>query len=232
MNGKFLNINTIYSATEGEGILIGTPQVFVRFQGCSIGCLNCDSKDTWSFKESGNYSIESTMKEIASFNIPRVSITGGDPLHPKNIDAVITLARVLKSKGFFINLEAAGTKVVDSLFDIIDFISFDFKTLSTGVKIKKNILKSFIIQYGNKAQIKSVIETKEDFCQVKNLFEEIQAENNFTTPWVLTPAYNPGQKFDLSFFEWIIQENEKEGHCFRVIGQQHKWIFGPDRTDV
>ena len=47
-------INSIYRATEGEGVFVGRPQIFVRYQGCAIGCINCDSKDTWEFdKEKG-----------------------------------------------------------------------------------------------------------------------------------------------------------------------------------
>ena len=43
-------LNSIYPATEGEGVHIGTPQIFVRYQGCKVGCLNCDSRDTWAFR--------------------------------------------------------------------------------------------------------------------------------------------------------------------------------------
>ncbi|MEX0799567.1 MAG: hypothetical protein WD025_08980, partial [Bacteriovoracaceae bacterium] len=58
-----LAINSIYMATEGEGIHVGTPQIFVRFQGCAIGCVNCDSKDTWEFLP-GNKALETVLREV------------------------------------------------------------------------------------------------------------------------------------------------------------------------
>ena len=93
MKELVLPINSIYRATEGEGVFIGHPQVFVRTQGCSIGCLNCDSKDTWDFDEKTNRSLENILAEVSeqSFRgaINRISITGGDPLHPSNQNALV-----------------------------------------------------------------------------------------------------------------------------------------------
>ena len=53
--------NSIYSATEGEGIHIGSPQTFIRFQGCKVGCFNCDSKDTWSFRGGQMFTTEMVL---------------------------------------------------------------------------------------------------------------------------------------------------------------------------
>ena len=92
-----LNINSIYMATEGEGIHIGKPQIFVRFQGCTVGCLNCDSKETWDFNSSLR-SFESVVDQVEEeagkypHRIKRISITGGDPLHPKHTQAVEKLS--------------------------------------------------------------------------------------------------------------------------------------------
>ena len=128
-----LTLNSIYAATEGEGIHIGKPQIFVRFQGCAIGCLNCDSKETWDF-DGEKTSLESAVSQVEEIagNYPhrlkRVSITGGDPLHPKLLPGVVAAAGELKKRGYYINIEASGSRVVDELFDIVNFISFDFKT--------------------------------------------------------------------------------------------------------
>ena len=81
-----LNLHSIYRATEGEGVFIGVPQIFVRFQGCAVGCVNCDSKETWDFEENRLFPIENVLTKISLLGgdeINRVSITGGDPLHPK-----------------------------------------------------------------------------------------------------------------------------------------------------
>ncbi|MBT6326188.1 MAG: 7-carboxy-7-deazaguanine synthase QueE [Bdellovibrionales bacterium] len=229
-----LLINSIYRATEGEGIHIGTPQIFVRLQGCRLYCKNCDSKNTWKFDSSSAMELEDILENISLLNvnntIKRVSITGGDPLDLNHLEGVLILIKVLKEKNYFINVEASGSSIVHECFDIVDFISFDFKTPSTGVLKDVSILETLNKHYGNKIQVKSVIETKEDFYFILEAFHKLGDKVNF--PWCLTPAYNSNEEFPLERFKEVIDLNEKEGSFFRVIGQQHKWIYGPNKLDV
>ena len=233
---KIFLINAIYKATEGEGVHIGTPQVFVRFQGCSIGCLNCDSKDTWDFTGEMmtlNQVWENILKESYDGKIKRVSITGGDPLHPKHEEAVTTLVKFLKQKGFYVNIEAAGTRVVDGIFDFLDFISFDLKTPSTGVKIPTANLVKLHNQYTGRFQVKAVISDERDFSATLDVYNEVLSQTeNMSDPWVLTPCYEPNEEFPMERFTQVQDLNEKAGGIFRVIGQQHKWVHGPNKKEV
>jgi len=223
------SINAIYMATEGEGIYVGTPQVFVRFQGCSIGCLNCDSKDTWEFAKKPTANLQTVLAEIAKFPLQRVSITGGDPLHPIHALAVTELTHALKKKGYWVNLEASGTRIDDTLFDILDFISFDYKTPSTGVVTNVDLIERLAQHYPQKFQVKSVVADDVDFNYVLAAYNKIQ-HKQFT--WCLTPVYNTGEEFPQERFIKIIELNQQNGAYFRVIGQQHKWIFGPNRKNI
>lgn len=231
-----LNINAIYMATEGEGIHIGTAQIFVRFQGCAVGCINCDSKETWDFIDLTR-SLESVIEEVEKLSkqkvspIKRVSITGGDPLHPKNEAGVLALVKELRRRGYYINIEAAGTRVVDSIFTLVDFISFDFKTPSTHVITNMKVLTNFIRNYSDKAQIKSVISDKKDYEFTYNAFKEV--ENLLEAiPWVLTPCFEPGEQFPGARFAMIMDLNHTYGAPFRVVGQQHKWVYGAEAKNV
>lgn len=232
-----LALNAIYLATEGEGIHIGTPQIFVRFQGCAIGCLNCDSKETWEFTD-GTITMAETLAEIENLagshpqKLNRVSITGGDPLHPKHTEAVDLLVKELKRAGYYINIEAAGTRLVDSIFDNINFVSYDLKTPSTGVRVNMKLLEKLLVQYNGKAQIKAVIADKKDFEFVYDIYTQMQEKHNSDIPWVLTPCYEPGEEFPKERFVEVITLNESYGSVFRVIGQQHKWIHGPNKQNV
>lgn len=235
MTKKYL-MNSIYRATEGEGIFLGIPQVFVRFQGCNIGCINCDSKDTWAF-EGDEFTFEEVVEQIKietfDFKIKRISITGGDPLHPKHETQVLELIRHFKAKGFFVNIEAAGVRVVDTIFDSLDFISFDFKTPSTGVKTKVEHIIKLNSQYPKKFQVKAVIANEFDFRVTLEAFERVKAQSEVMNfDWVLTPCYEPEEEFPMKRFQEILKWNEENGGVFRVIGQQHKWVFGPDKKQV
>lgn len=237
---KLFYINSIYRAIEGEGVQIGTPQIFVRFQGCNIGCLNCDSKDTWEFETQKAYSLEEVMAEVEKLSgnyphrIRRVSITGGDPLHPKHVPQVLALSQQLKKEGYYINIEAAGTRVVDSIFDTVDFISFDFKTPSTGVETNPELIVKMAHQYPNKFQIKSVIADEKDFFAAKNAYFWVLEKAQKTLPfhWCLTPAYETQEDFPQNRFQSIMEMNLNFGSHFRVIGQQHKWVYGAEKKQV
>lgn len=227
-------INSIYRATEGEGHNLGQTQVFVRFQGCNIGCYNCDSKDTWDFPEHAQMPISEVLNRVEAQDLgpsKRVSITGGDPLHPKNSPAVLTLVRELKARKYWVNIEAAGTRIVPEIFDLVDFISFDYKTPSTGVKANRNLFEKLAQQFSGKFQIKAVIENEGDFKSALNFQREVFPEGaNF--PWYLTPCYNNEEQFPLERFHQVIGWNEAVGGPFRVVGQQHKWLHGPDKKQV
>jgi len=228
-------INSIYRSTEGEGVHIGTPQIFIRFQGCHVGCSNCDSKETWDFDPRFTMSLDEVMEKIETLSqdiIKRVSITGGDPLHPSHVPSLLELIKELKQRNYFINLEAAGTRVVKEVFDQVDFISFDFKTPSTSVKTSRQVLLDFIKSFSEKSQIKAVVADKKDFEAVYDVFHFIRAEGAPSLPWCLTPCYNPDEPFPMNRFQHIVQLNEKFGLPFRVIGQQHKWVYGAETRFV
>jgi len=232
---NLLNIHSIFKSTEGEGVWVGTPQIFVRFQGCNIGCINCDSKETWDFEQGTYLTQDFVLKEIEKLslgNTKRVAITGGDPLHPKHESAVIDLVDILKTKGFTVTIEAAGTRVVDKIFDKIDFINFDIKTPSTSVKFNHRPLLKLIEQYKGKSQIKSVIQDEKDFKMVCDLFDSIESSNKFEIPWVLTPCYEPKETNAIQRTQDILTWAQESSIPFRVILQQHKVIYGSDKTNV
>lgn len=232
-------INSIYPAIEGEGIHIGMAQIFVRFQGCAIGCVNCDSKETWEFSDRFNWPKGKVIAEIEqisqSYKIPvkRVSITGGDPLHPKHVPAVIDLIHCLKANDYQVNIEAAGSRVVPEVFDLVDFISFDVKTPSTQVKTPLQNLTKLIASYPNKFQVKSVVADEVDFNFVLDFYQQAKAQTKVKEiPWVLTPCLEPSENFSAKRFIEIYTLNLDHGGIFRVIGQQHKWVYGVDAINV
>lgn len=230
-------INSIYPSLEGEGILIGTPQVFVRFQGCTIGCQNCDSKYTWDFSNKYLFSFEQVVEKINFFlqkySLEAITITGGDPLHLKNQPCVQKIITTFPNKK--ISIEAAGNCVVKEIFNSVDFINFDYKTPSTKVKCNINHLIKTIENYSAKMQIKSVVENEKDFFfllkerkKIENLFKEKKV------CWAITPAYNNDETLE-QFIEKtkkIIKWNFENNSYFQIICQQHKLIYGTQEYDV
>src|SRR5437867_13038370 len=82
-----------FHSIQGEGVSAGTPAVFVRLQGCSVGCRWCDTKYSWDAAQGRAIGRDELWAEIArapvgapgaagagSGEAPLLVITGGEPL--------------------------------------------------------------------------------------------------------------------------------------------------------
>lgn len=81
--------------SNGPGI-----RVSIFMQGCTFNCKNCFNKETHDFnggKEFTDEVIEKVIKLAESDEIKGLSILGGEPLHPKNIEGATKLAKKFKS---------------------------------------------------------------------------------------------------------------------------------------
>ncbi len=225
-----LLVNCIYAAPEGEGVRIGTPQVFLRLQGCSIGCVNCDTKESWDFDPSYSKKLSEIVEEVDKFKLKYLSITGGDPLDPRHTKNLLELIKVFKAKDYFINIEASGSRVVPEIFDLVDFISFDFKTPSTEVKLPVANIFKLAQNYSAKSQLKAVVAHQKDFSAVYQLYQDNPELKKLQ--WVITPCFEPKNAFPAGLIQNIIQWNADLATPFRIILQQHKVIYGPDKKLV
>ena len=74
-------------------------RVSIFFQGCSFHCENCFNEETWDFNGGLEFTDEVIDKIItlsSADHITGLSILGGEPMHPKNIDGTIKLAKKYK----------------------------------------------------------------------------------------------------------------------------------------
>ena len=76
-------------------------RVSVFFQGCSFHCKNCFNPETWDFaggKEFDDSVIDEILDLCKEDHITGLSILGGEPLHPNNIEGTTKLAKRFKEK--------------------------------------------------------------------------------------------------------------------------------------
>ena len=57
-------ISEIYQSRQGEGLLTGTPSVFVRTSGCNLRCSFCDTPFASWKPEGENLSIEQIVQRV------------------------------------------------------------------------------------------------------------------------------------------------------------------------
>ena len=114
--------------SNGPGI-----RVSVFMQGCSFHCKNCFNPETWDFdsgKEFSNNTIDEVLNLCNKNHINGLSILGGEPMHPRNIEATTKLAKAFKEKypnknlwvwsGFKFDEDLKGNEVLNYIDVLVD----------------------------------------------------------------------------------------------------------------
>ena len=76
-------------------------RVSVFMQGCNFHCKKCFNPETWDFeggKEFNKNTIDEVLNLCGQNHIKGLSILGGEPMHPRNIEATTELAKAFKEK--------------------------------------------------------------------------------------------------------------------------------------
>lgn len=108
-------------------------RVSIFMQGCSFHCKNCFNTETWDFN-GGNEFNEDTIKEVLDLcgqgHIKGLSILGGEPLHPNNIEGTTKLAKAFKEaypeksiwvwSGFKFDEDLKGKDVLNYIDVLVD----------------------------------------------------------------------------------------------------------------
>ncbi len=80
--------------SNGPGVRIS-----IFFQGCHFHCKGCFNTEAWDFNqglEFGEKEIETILELAKEDYISGLSILGGEPMHPKNIEGTMELAKKFK----------------------------------------------------------------------------------------------------------------------------------------
>ncbi len=146
----------VFSSIQGEGILVGHRQIFVRTYGCNLRCTYCDSPETlkespvpsvcrverqpgsWTFGALPNPVAKDTLTGIVRDYLAEphhsISITGGEPLlHARFLAQWLPDVRALGLKVF---LETNGllAEHLGRVVGLLDYVSMDFKApTATGL---------------------------------------------------------------------------------------------------
>ncbi|MCX8956835.1 7-carboxy-7-deazaguanine synthase QueE [Erwinia psidii] len=121
-------INEMFQTLQGEGFYTGVPAIFIRLQGCPVGCSWCDTKHTWDKQANretdlgdilqktvesdawGAANAEALLAVITQqgWTAQHVVITGGEPC----IYDLVPLTDYLEQHGFSCQIETSGTHPV------------------------------------------------------------------------------------------------------------------------
>lgn len=108
-------------------------RVSIFMQGCTFHCKNCFNPETHDF-DGGFEFTEETIEEVLDLcskeHIVGLSILGGEPMHPKNIEGTTKLARAFKERfpnktiwswtGFLFDRDLVDKEVLQYLDVLVD----------------------------------------------------------------------------------------------------------------
>lgn len=108
-------------------------RVSIFMQGCAFHCKNCFNPETWDFKlgeEFTDKTIDKVLELADKDYIVGLSILGGEPMHPVNIEGTTKLAKTFKEKypnktiwcwtGFLFDKDLKDKEVIKYIDVLID----------------------------------------------------------------------------------------------------------------
>lgn len=170
-------VNEIFETIQGEGQYTGTASIFIRLQGCPVGCSWCDTKQTWYQEEKDKVDLAAMLSKTQDtpdwsnidhneiinifkqqgFRAKHIVITGGEPcmfdLNP--------LCNLLHDEGYSTQIETSGT------FEILA-PELTWVTVSPKINMKGGyqVLTSCMIRAN---EIKHPVARKSHISELENL---------------------------------------------------------------
>lgn len=160
-------VNELFFSFQGEGCHMGKSAFFVRTNGCPVGCLWCDSAQTWhrDYKTRGRHlSAVQILHEVGDASPEFLVMTGGEPaLHDWS-----TFNQTI----YPLHIETCG--------------AFEIKGSFSWVTVSPKTEKPPTIENIKRAdEIKIVVENESSILRWENLIQE----HNPRVPVWLTPEW-------------------------------------------
>jgi 7-carboxy-7-deazaguanine synthase len=215
-------INELFETLQGEGSFTGQPSIFIRLQGCPVGCSWCDTKHTWDIelddqvtpvqmlakKEETSKWANYTPAEVLAlfkekqFRAKHVVVTGGEPCM---VD-LTPLCALLEQQGYSTQIETSGTFEINTTAKC-------WVTVSPKVNMRGGyeVLDSAMLRAN---EIKHPVATEQHVDDLKVLLAKHQIES---TPIYLQPISQKQRATELAI-ETCIANN------WRLSVQVHKYI--------
>ena len=220
-------ISEIFLSYQGEGPFAGSRQLFVRFYGCNLDCVFCDTP-LESYK---SFSREALLGKILDFgdDYNELALTGGEPLlHADFLKRFLPVFK--KHRKHLVYLETNGTLPGEfkKVISHVDIVAMDVKLPSSAqnredlVKAHKEFAKMALKK---DLVIKAVITDATTIDDVKWMNDMIKGLSGVFRV-VLQPVtpvndlvQEPDEEMINYFKEYIKKETTKD---VMILGQLHQ----------
>ena len=212
-----MKISEIFYSIQGEGMLAGTPSVFVRTSGCNLRCAWCDTPYASWQPEGEELALEEILARVARYRAHYVVVTGGEPMIAPEI---VPLTEALRQMRLHVTVETAGTvfaPVDCHLMSISPKLSNSTPFEQEGgrwaaqhdrLRSRPEVLKRFMAAY--EYQLKFVVAEEDDIVEIKELVTRLQANPQRV---VLMPEGTDAEVLR-ERAAWIVELCKQEGYRF------------------
>jgi 7-carboxy-7-deazaguanine synthase len=211
-----LRVSEIFASIQGETSFVGLPFAFVRLTGCNLRCRYCDT--TYAYDDGEEMSLEEVVSRVTFFGIPRVTVTGGEPLLQEKTPALVT---ALLDLDHTVLVETNGTVPLSRL-DPRAIRIMDVKCPASG-EAGKTTWENFA-HLKPHDEVKFVLSSEEDYRYAREVIRKYGKEDPFKV--LFSPAY--GLLSPERLAGWMVGDTVDA----RFQLQIHKLVWGPDRRGV
>lgn len=224
---KQARISEIFLSHQGEGPYAGSRQLFVRFYGCNLDCVYCDT-NLESYKTVDEQGLLSKVLDFED-DYNELVLTGGEPLlHAEFLSGFLPVFMGHRSRGVYLETNGTLPEELEKVINHVDVIAMDVKLPSSdgsdGTLWKKH--EKFMKLASRKELIvKAVVTdstTMEDVKRMSRMIGEVDGDIIV----VLQPAtavndfIHEADDEMLSFFKGHIAK--ETGKSVMIMGQIHK----------
>ena len=230
-----MRIAEIFHSIQGEGLLAGTPSVFVRTTGCNLRCWFCDTSYTSWEPEGPHWTLDALLQEVSGYACRHVVITGGEPLLQPD---VVPLSQALAERGMHVTFETAATVYRPVRCDLLSISP----KLANSTPHKENgsarwtarhekqrlnlpVLRRMLAEYTS--QLKFVIDTPEDCEEVQQFLSTFLHEgstNAVPRDRILFMPQGTSHEELSRRAEWLVPYCKERG--YRYCPRLHIELFG------
>jgi organic radical activating enzyme len=212
-------VSEVFASLQGEGPSAGVPSVFVRLQGCGVGCVWCDTKYSWDSRRGRAVTLDVLLAEVKAAGPQNVVVTGGEPLESP---AFAPLIDGLKGLGLRVEVETAGTEVPPAVD--VDQWNVSLKLAHSGVPEPRRLRPEAIARFRDLgAWFKFVVGEERDVDEVRSL----QARYGLPSERIVLMPLGMRREEQVAMMPVVVEWCRRHG--FRFSPRLHILIWGPKR---
>lgn len=237
-------VKEVFCSFQGEGLLVGERQIFIRLAGCNLRCPWCDTPEALVAKDakvarfetapgSGRFeevpnpldvpSVVERVRRIAREHGPVrwVSLTGGEPtIWGRFLEELLPALKARDPAGdgdglrIFLETDSCFPKVLQAISPWVDFVSADIKVPFAQYNVAKETYAEFLRLVPHGDLQVKVVVT--DACPDEDVIEaaRLVASVDRSHPLILQPV-TPG--FDASRPPAPARLLELQRRCLEVL---------------